>query len=71
MNDYLGHVAKYLKPHSPSLLRYTRFIEVIPSVIIPLNTSRTTFFGKPMGIVFIDSTKLRYAILLEQNVQGF
>ncbi|MFT6347627.1 MAG: hypothetical protein ACJAYB_000617 [Psychromonas sp.] len=67
MNDYLGHVAKYLKPHSPSLLR----LEVIPSVIIPLNTSRTTFFGKPMGIVFIDSTKLRYAILLEQNVQGF
>jgi IS5 family transposase len=30
----------------------------MPSVIIPLNTSLTTFFGKPTGITFIDSTKI-------------
>jgi len=36
-NYYLGYVAKNLKSHFPSLLSYTRFIEVIPSVIIPLN----------------------------------
>jgi hypothetical protein len=37
-NYYLGYVAKYLKPYFPSLLSYTRFIEIMPSVIIPLNT---------------------------------
>ncbi len=37
-NYYLGYVAKYLKSYFPSLLSYTRFIEVMPSVIIPLNT---------------------------------
>lgn len=57
-NYYLGYVAKYLKSYFPSLLSYTRFIEVMPSVIIPLNTYLTTLFGKPTGIAFIDSTKI-------------
>jgi len=57
-NYYLGYVTKYLKPYFPSLLSYTRFIEVMPSVIIPLNTYLTTLFGKPTGIAFIDSTKI-------------
>lgn len=57
-NYYLGYVAKHLKAHFPSLLSYTRFIEVMPSVIIPLNTYLTTLFGKPTGIAFIDSTKI-------------
>ncbi|ABM01943.1 transposase, IS4 family [Psychromonas ingrahamii 37] len=57
-NYYLGYVAKYLKPYFPALLSYTRFIEVMPSVIIPLNTYLTTLFGKPTGIAFIDSTKI-------------
>lgn len=57
-NFYLGYVAKYLKSYFPSLLSYTRFIEVMPSVIIPLNTYLTTLFGKPTGIAFIDSTKI-------------
>jgi hypothetical protein len=50
--------AKYLKPHFPSLLSDTKFIEVMPSVIIPLNIHLTTSFGKPTGITFIDSTKI-------------
>jgi len=57
-NYYLGYVAKHLKAYFPSLLSYTRFIEVMPSVIIPLNTYLTTLFGKPTGIAFIDSTKI-------------
>ncbi|PKH01271.1 IS982 family transposase [Psychromonas sp. MB-3u-54] len=57
-NYYLGYVAKYLKPYFPSLLSYTRFIEVMPSVMIPLNTYLTTLFRKPTGIAFIDSTKI-------------
>jgi hypothetical protein len=66
-NCYLGYIAKYLKPNCPSLLSYTRFIEVIPSIIIPLNTSRTTFFGKPMGIAFIDSTKIPLCQIIRVN----
>jgi hypothetical protein len=57
-NYYLGYVAKYLKPYFSSLLSYTRFIDIMPSVIIPLNTSLTTLFGKPTGIAFVDSTKI-------------
>ncbi|ABM03347.1 transposase, IS4 family [Psychromonas ingrahamii 37] len=56
-NYYLGYVARHLKEYFPSLLSYTRFIEVMPSVIIPLNTYLTTLFGKPTGIAFVDSTK--------------
>jgi hypothetical protein len=70
-NYYLGYVAKYLKPHYPLRLSDTPFIEVMPSGIIPLNTSLTTLFAKLTGIAFLDSTKLRSAILLEQNVTRF
>lgn len=57
-NYYLGYVSKYLKSYFPSLLSYTLSIEVMQSVIIPLNTYLTTLFGKPTGIAFIDSTKI-------------
>uniref|UniRef100_UPI0003B59F71 IS982 family transposase n=1 Tax=Psychromonas hadalis TaxID=211669 RepID=UPI0003B59F71 len=57
-NYYLGYVTKYLKSYFPSLLSYTRFIKVMPSVIVPLNAYLTTLFGKPTGIAFIDSTKI-------------
>lgn len=45
-NYYLGYIAKYLKAYFPSLLSYTRFIVIMPSVIIPLNPYLTTLFGK-------------------------
>lgn len=57
-NYYLGYVAKHLKSYFPSLLTYTRFIEVMPSFIIPLNTYLTALFGKPTGIAFIDSANI-------------
>lgn len=57
-NYYLGYVSKYLKEEFPSLLSYTRFIEVMPSVIIPLSSYLTTRLGKPTGIAFVDSTKI-------------
>ena len=57
-NYYLCYVSKYLKPDLPQLLSYTKFIEVMPSVIIPLSSYLTTQFGTPTGIAFVDSTKI-------------
>lgn len=57
-NYYLTYVSVHLKSHFPKLLSYTRFIEVMPSVLIPLSSYLTTLFGEPTGIAFIDSTKI-------------
>ena len=57
-NYYLGYVSKHMKSYFPSLLSYTRFIAVMPSVLIPLCSYLKTRLGKPTGIAFIDSTKI-------------
>jgi transposase len=57
-NYYLGFVSRYLKNDFPSLLSYTRFITVMPSVLIPLCSYLTARLGKPTGIAFVDSTKI-------------
>lgn len=57
-NYHLGYVSKYMKGHFLSLLSYKRFIEVMPSVIIPLSSYLTTLLGKSTGIAFVDSTKI-------------
>lgn len=57
-NYYLGYVSKHLRAYFPSLLSYTRFIAVMPSVLMPLCSYLTTRLGKPTGIAFIDSTKI-------------
>lgn len=57
-NYYLGYIARHLTSYFPSLLSYTRFIEVMPSVVIPLSSYLTTLLGKPTGIAFVDSTKI-------------
>jgi len=57
-NYYLGHVTQNLKTYFPTLLSYTRFIEIMPSVVIPLSSYLTSLLGKPTGIAFVDSTKI-------------
>jgi len=57
-NYYLGYVTRYLKGHFPTLLSYTRFISVMPSVLIPLCSYLTARLGKATGLAFIDSTKI-------------
>lgn len=57
-NYYLGFVSMHLKNDFPSLLSYTRFITVMPSVLIPLCSYLTARLGKPTGIAFVDSTKI-------------
>jgi len=55
---YLGYVKRFLLSEFPNILSYSRFIELVPSVIPPLTAFLTSLFSKPTGISFIDSTKL-------------
>ena len=53
------HVLKHLRSEFPGLVSYTRFVEWIPSVLVPLCVYlRTACLGRCTGISFIDSTAL-------------
>ena len=41
-NHYKGYIAKFYRPHFPNLLSYTRFLEVMPKVIVPLSSYTST-----------------------------
>ncbi|WP_304364620.1 transposase, partial [Xenorhabdus cabanillasii] len=56
---YLDHIWKYHHHDFPTLLSYTRFVSVAPSVLTPLCSYLTQLKGKPTGMAFIDSTSLR------------
>ncbi|ENM5740627.1 IS982 family transposase, partial [Vibrio mimicus] len=58
-NFYLGIVHQHYKSHFPTLLSYTRFLEVMPSVLIPVSRFFTHVKGVPIGIEFIDSTSIK------------
>ena len=58
-NFYLGHVSMYWKEYFPKLLSYTRFLEIMPSLIVPMCAYFETVKGKPTGIAFVDSTSLK------------
>ncbi len=49
----------HLKEEFPGLVSYNRFIELVPSVIIPLISYLRSCFGKCTGISFVDSTPLK------------
>ena len=55
---YLSHVTPHLKSYFPQLLSYSRFVETVPSVIVPLTSYLVSLYGQPTGISFIDSTKI-------------
>jgi hypothetical protein len=56
---YQDYVLQHLRAEFPNLVSYTRFIEFMPSVLIPLSVYlRTVCFGTCSGISFIDSTSL-------------
>ena len=58
-NYYIGFVSLFYKQDFPNLLSYTRFIEVMPSVIGPMCAYFSSLKGKPTGFEFIDSTALK------------
>jgi transposase len=56
---YLNYVQQYWHSAFPKLPSYHRFIEWIPSTIIPLCVYLKHCFGHGTGISFIDSTKIQ------------
>ena len=58
-NYYKGFVAQFYAKDFPEMLSYTRFLEVMPTVLVPLCSYFSYLKGKPAGIAFVDSTTLK------------
>ena len=66
---YTEHVCKHWRAEFPNLVSYTRFVESIPSVFVPLVMYlRHRCLGKCTGISFIDSTAL--AVCSNQRIHA-
>jgi transposase len=56
---YMEYVQERLRKEFPGLISYTRFVEFIPSVLVPLCVYlRRSCFGTCTGISFMDATSL-------------
>ena len=55
---YTEYVQRHLRREFPTLVSYQRFIELMPSLLVPLLAYLHTQLGRCTGISFIDSTKL-------------
>jgi hypothetical protein len=55
---YLGYVSTQLAGDFPRLVSYNRFVELMPSVTVPLCVLLTTLLADPGIANYIDSTKL-------------
>jgi uncharacterized membrane protein (UPF0136 family) len=56
---YTEHVLKYWRAEFPGLVSYQRFVDFMPSALVPLAVFLTQrCFGKCTGISFMDSTAL-------------
>jgi hypothetical protein len=53
---YTEQVVRHLRGEFPHLVSYTRFVELMPSVLVPLAVYLHTQLGTCTGISFIDST---------------
>ena len=58
-NFYIGLVQRYWAEFFPELLSYTRFINTMSDLIVPMCAYFQTVKGKPTGIAFVDSTSLK------------
>ena len=66
---YLEHVLVHLRSEFPGLVSYTRFVDYIPSALMPLCAYfKTTCLGNCTGISFIDSTSLD--VCLNQRISS-
>lgn len=55
---YTEYVQRHLRSEFPTLVSYQRFIELMPTLLVPLVAYLHTQLGQCTGISFIDSTKL-------------
>ena len=58
-NFYIGLVQRYWSEYFSELLSYTRFINTMSELIVPMCAYFQTVKGKPTGIAFVDSTSLK------------
>jgi transposase len=56
---YTDDVVPHLRPYFPTLVSYTRFVELMPRALVPLCCYLHRRKGRCTGIAFIDSTPLR------------
>ena len=56
---YTQLVQGYLRAEFPRLVSYTRFVELMPSVLVPLCAYLRSIYGECTGISFVDSTPIR------------
>ncbi len=56
---YQKHVQKHLGSEFPKLVSYTRFVELMPRVLVPLLFYLNQKKGQCTGISFVDSTPLK------------
>jgi len=57
-NYYFRYVIPYLRGYFPQLVSYSRFVELLKSVSIPLCAFLQTLTGEKTGIYFVDSLVL-------------
>ena len=55
---YTEDVATHLRPYFPTLVSYSRFVELMPRALVPLCGYLHTRKGRCTGITFVDSTSL-------------
>lgn len=55
---YTEYVQRHLRSEFPRLVSYQRFVELMPTLLVPLVAYLHTQMGHCTGISFIDSTKL-------------
>jgi hypothetical protein len=56
---YTQYVQTHLRAEFPHLLSYTRFVALMPRVLLPLAIYLRTHLGQCTGISFVDSTSLQ------------
>lgn len=58
-NFYTGYLSRFYKSEFPNLLSYTRFLEVMPTALVPLCSYFASLKSEPTGIEFVDSTSIK------------
>lgn len=55
---YIAYVCQHLRAEFPGLVSYNRFVEFMPSALVPLFAYLRSLFGRCSGISFVDATPL-------------
>ena len=76
---YTQHVCEHMRSEFPTLVSYTRFVELIPSALPAMCLYLRVRFGQKTGVAFIDSTPLsvchnrrivRHRVFAEMAMRG-